>query len=354
MASKKFLFQLDIQVSSVFTTVTTGFVGFAAKADGLYQKIGSNAETRLVTLNDVGTYVAPNAHNHSALYAPIATVSFPGFGTSHALAAYGDHTHDLSGYSPTNHNHTGVYAPASTVSFPGFGTTVGKACEGNDTRLSNSRPASDVYAWAKALEKPTYTYTEVGAAASVHSHSGIYAPIGTVSFPGFGTSHALAAYGDHTHDLSGYSPSNHTHSNYALINGSSDQHFFTSEFIVADTIHLKKTGTSFEIWHSSGAGFLFDTSGVIHAEDFANDSDVSLKQNIKPISAKLDVNFVEFTMIADETNRQKYGVLAQELELIAPELVYTKSNGKKSVAYIQLLVAKVAELERRLKELEDE
>lgn len=32
-----------------------------------------------------------------------------------------------------------------------------------DTRLTNARPASDVYAWAKAATKPTYTYTEVGA-----------------------------------------------------------------------------------------------------------------------------------------------------------------------------------------------
>jgi len=146
----------------------------------------------------------------------------------------------------------------------------------------------------------------------------------------------------------------HTHSGYASLNGSSDQHFFTCEFIVADTIHLKKTGTSFEIWHSSGAGFLFDTSGVIHAGDFANDSDLRLKENIEPIAANLDVNFVEFTMKADKTGRKRYGVIAQELELIAPELVHTKADGMKSVAYIDLLVAKIAELERRLKKLEDE
>lgn len=35
-----------------------------------------------------------------------------------------------------------------------------------DTRLTNSRPASDVYAWAKATTKPTYTYSEVGALAA--------------------------------------------------------------------------------------------------------------------------------------------------------------------------------------------
>ena len=34
---------------------------------------------------------------------------------------------------------------------------------GNDTRLTDSRPASDVSAWAKASTKPTYTASEVGA-----------------------------------------------------------------------------------------------------------------------------------------------------------------------------------------------
>lgn len=49
------------------------------------------------------------------------------------------------------------------VTFPGFGTTGTTACVGNDARLSDARPASDVYAWAKAAVKPSYTYTEVGA-----------------------------------------------------------------------------------------------------------------------------------------------------------------------------------------------
>lgn len=33
-----------------------------------------------------------------------------------------------------------------------------------------SLPASDVYSWAKAASKPTYTYSEVGAAAANHTH----------------------------------------------------------------------------------------------------------------------------------------------------------------------------------------
>lgn len=35
-----------------------------------------------------------------------------------------------------------------------------------DTRLTDARPASDVYAWAKAPERPTYTYEDVGALAA--------------------------------------------------------------------------------------------------------------------------------------------------------------------------------------------
>ena len=37
------------------------------------------------------------------------------------------------------------------------------ACADNDTRLSNSRPASDVYAWAKASSKPSYSWSEISS-----------------------------------------------------------------------------------------------------------------------------------------------------------------------------------------------
>ena len=43
-----------------------------------------------------------------------------------------------------------------------LGTGANDACAGNDSRLSNARPASDVYAWAKASTKPAYNKAEVG------------------------------------------------------------------------------------------------------------------------------------------------------------------------------------------------
>lgn len=44
---------------------------------------------------------------------------------------------------------------------------------GDDTRLTDSRSANDVYSWAKASNKPSYTASEVGAASSSHTHGNI-------------------------------------------------------------------------------------------------------------------------------------------------------------------------------------
>lgn len=56
------------------------------------------------------------------------------------------------------------YTPptADTNTWRPLGTTADTACAGNDSRLSNARPASDVYSWAKASSKPSYTKAEVG------------------------------------------------------------------------------------------------------------------------------------------------------------------------------------------------
>ncbi len=63
-----------------------------------------------------------------------------------------------STYTPATHGHD----PADIDDFEGAVEAISP---------SGSRPASDVSTWAKAANKPTYNYTEVGAAASSHSHS---------------------------------------------------------------------------------------------------------------------------------------------------------------------------------------
>ena len=56
-------------------------------------------------------------------------------------------------------------SPSITRDIITSGTTSLTFCAGDDPRLSDSRPASDVYSWAKASTKPSYTASEVGACA---------------------------------------------------------------------------------------------------------------------------------------------------------------------------------------------
>jgi len=94
------------------------------------------------------------------------------------------------------------------------------------------------------------------------------------------------------------------------------------------------------------------STGIMTAPNFVLSSDKRIKTDIEPISNYIiDVNWKKFKLNSD-TSKLRYGVIAQELEGKHPEFVITDENGMKSVAYIDLLVAKINELENRIKILE--
>jgi hypothetical protein len=100
---------------------------------------------------------------------------------------------------------------------------------------------------------------------------------------------------------------------------------------------------------SSSADFQTNT---ITAGDFILSSDRDLKENIIPLAErKIDVDFKEYNFKGSK--RTRFGVIAQELEEKHPEFIHTRESGEKSVSYIDLLVAKVHELENRIKDLEN-
>ena len=120
---------------------------------------------------------------------------------------------------------------------------------------------------------------------------------------------------------------------------------------------LDATNNTMSVGSGSGNGSV--TSG-----NFILSSDRRLKERIERIP---DLNWVDkidfktFRFKNDESKRQRFGVIAQEVEKINPELVFTDENGNKSVGYIDLLIAKVArqdeiinELLKRIEKLEDE
>ena len=96
------------------------------------------------------------------------------------------------------------------------------------------------------------------------------------------------------------------------------------------------------------------TAGTITATDFNSTSDLNLKENIKTVENSLNtltqLRGVSFNW--KETGKGSYGVIAQELEEILPDLV--KTGEVKSVNYnglIGVLIEAVKELSEEVKEL---
>ena len=93
-------------------------------------------------------------------------------------------------------------------------------------------------------------------------------------------------------------------------------------------------------------------TSTMTASNFILSSDKRLKSNIQDVDNKhINVDWKTFELNS-EKGQNRYGVIAQELEETHPEFVRTDDEGVKSVAYIDLLIAKNAELEARLERLE--
>jgi hypothetical protein len=98
------------------------------------------------------------------------------------------------------------------------------------------------------------------------------------------------------------------------------------------------------------------TAGVVNATDFNSTSDARLKENISGISGidlLNNLHPVQFNW--KDSGKKSYGLIAQEIENILPELVNEREDGMKGVSYIPIiamLVDAVKKLESRVKELE--
>lgn len=95
-------------------------------------------------------------------------------------------------------------------------------------------------------------------------------------------------------------------------------------------------------------------SGTITATDFILSSDQRLKSDINTyVPQPINIKYRDY-LITNGGDRRRVGVIAQELEKEHPEFVTTNPDtGYKAVSYIDMLVAKVAELEERIKQLEN-
>jgi hypothetical protein len=102
---------------------------------------------------------------------------------------------------------------------------------------------------------------------------------------------------------------------------------------------------------------LIINAGTCTGVDFIATSDQRIKTNITTISNALDIvkelRGVYFTRIGQ--TKQTIGVIAQEVETVLPEVVYTDSEGLKSVSYgnmVGVLIEAVKVLLERVEKLE--
>ena len=95
----------------------------------------------------------------------------------------------------------------------------------------------------------------------------------------------------------------------------------------------------------------FTVLGTVTATDYILGSDERLKTCVEAISiAPINIEYKQFNYIC-EPKQLRYGVIAQELQLVNPELVKVNSDGMLGVSYTDLLIKEVAYLKYEVNEL---
>ena len=109
----------------------------------------------------------------------------------------------------------------------------------------------------------------------------------------------------------------------------------------------------------TGSNTVTITNGTIDAKGAIYSSDRNLKKDIAlinndAIESVKNIDLKSYKFKDDETNRERYGVIAQELEEAnLNNLVVEDSNGKKGVDYVSFLILKIAQLEQEIKQLKN-
>ena len=116
----------------------------------------------------------PSAHTHSAADITTGTIALARLpvGTAATQVAAGNHTHsayvnqNAFGNIKVGSTTTAASSTTDTITFAAGGD-LGVSISGKTVTYSitlpTQLPASDVYQWAKAANKPSYTHTEIGA-----------------------------------------------------------------------------------------------------------------------------------------------------------------------------------------------
>ena len=127
-----------------------------------YRFDGGDGQLTQVTASQFNGNVNGNANTATALTSSAGSATQPVYFSGGKPVAC-SYTINASVPSGAKFTDTNTWRP--------LGTTADTACAGNDSRLSNARPASDVYSWAKASSKPSYSWGEISGKPSTFTPS---------------------------------------------------------------------------------------------------------------------------------------------------------------------------------------
>lgn len=121
-------------------------------------------------------------------------------------------------------------------------------------------------------------------------------------------------------------------------------------------LFLSNTGTPNTAFVSSTKLYYNPSTGQLSASNFDSLSDFSKKKDIETISDALTIisslRGVSFNW--KENNQKSMGLIAQEVEKVIPEVVFTNDRGEKSITYgsiIGLLIEGIKEINKKVEEI---
>ena len=125
-----------------------------------------------------------------------------------------------------------------------------------------------------------------------------------------------------------------------------------SDFYI--TLTDVKNGTENTLNVSSTKLYFNPSTGQLNSTDYNSLSDRNKKDNVETLVDAINVinqiNPVSFTW--KDNGNKAYGVIAQEIEEVLPDIVSTSSEGVKSVSYTQIIPFLVQVIQEQHKEIQ--
>ena len=162
----------------------TSQLGFSSNGNLYYREgVGATAWKTILTSSNYTSYTVTKTGGGASGTWGINITGSAGSCTGNAATA--SNASKVNGHTVNSDVPSGAKFTDTNTWRP-LGTTADTACAGNDNRLSNARPASDVYSWAKASSKPSYSWSEITSKPSTFtpaSHTHAYIPLsgGTIT-----------------------------------------------------------------------------------------------------------------------------------------------------------------------------